>query len=94
MRPISNVEVVIPNLKRRLSGITATLERVLPVQARQVAISTFGAGISSVGSRIQLWDLPRLWWRPTGKPFRIWHARRNNEMLAGVLLRDILRMPL
>ncbi len=28
-----------------------------------------------------------------GRP-RIWHARRNNEMLFGVFLRDVLRMPL
>lgn len=33
------------------------------------------------------------WQRPTsGKPFRIWHARRNHEMLIGVILRDVLRM--
>jgi mannosyltransferase len=26
-------------------------------------------------------------------PFRIWHARRNDDMLVGLLLRDALRMP-
>ena len=34
-------------------------------------------------------------WRalPGGRP-RIWHARRNIEMLAGIVLRDVLRMKL
>ena len=32
--------------------------------------------------------------RPPGRPFRIWHARRNNEMLVGLLLKRVLRQPL
>src|SRR5690606_36056809 len=27
-------------------------------------------------------------------PVRVWHARRNPEMLAGLILRDVLRAPL
>uniref|UniRef100_UPI0035CEF484 glycosyltransferase family 4 protein n=1 Tax=Bartonella sp. MU70NMGDW TaxID=3243561 RepID=UPI0035CEF484 len=39
-------------------------------------------------------DLFGLWKSPKGKPFRIWHARRNIEMLFGIFLRDILKMKL
>jgi mannosyltransferase len=31
---------------------------------------------------------------PPGRRFRIWHARRNIEMLTGLILRSVLRMPL
>ncbi|MGH7674462.1 MAG: glycosyltransferase family 4 protein, partial [Gemmatimonadales bacterium] len=34
------------------------------------------------------------WRPPPGRAFRIWHARRNLEMLTGVILRSVLRMPL
>lgn len=91
---MDGVEVVAPNFKRRLSGVTSTLERVVPVQARDVGIAALGpnlaAGVPQIGWR----QLPGLWRPPARHPARIWHARRNVEMLAGVVLRDLLRMPL
>ena len=86
------IQVILPNLKRRFSGITATLAAVAPIQARTL-------GIASVGAPIPV-PLPRIGWkelfRLTADPLpggraRIFHARRNNEMLAGLLLRRLLR---
>jgi mannosyltransferase len=91
---LAEVEVVATNFKRRLSGVTTTIERVVPAQARSVGIATLGPGLARDLPRIRFRDLPRLWRRPAGRPFRIWHARRNTEMLPGILLRDLLRMPL
>lgn len=90
----ARLEVVAPNFKRRLSGVTSTLERVLPYQAREVGIAAFGPGLASSVPRIGLADLRHFWHRPARRPFRIWHARRNVEMLAGVVMRDVLRMKL
>ncbi len=90
----ADVEAVATNFKRRLSGVTSTIERVVPVQARSVRIATLGPGLAKDLPRIRFRDLPRFWRRPAGRPFRIWHARRNIEMLPGILLRDLLRMPL
>ena len=39
------IEVVAPNLKRRLSGVTATVVRLIPVQARMIGIVTTGPGL-------------------------------------------------
>jgi mannosyltransferase len=91
---IADVEVVAPNFKRRLSGVTSTIVQLIPIQARSLGIATFGPGLPA--------DLPAIGWRqclgllrkPRRRPFRIWHARRNIEMIAGVLLRDVLRAPL
>lgn len=91
---IRTVEVIATNFKVRLSGVTATLERVVPEQAKQVSIAALGVGLSDTVPRIGFGDLPGCWWRPPTQPFRIWHARRNIEMLPGWLLRDLLRMPL
>jgi mannosyltransferase len=39
-------------------------------------------------------DLPVLWREPAFGEYRIWHARRNIEMLAGIVLRDVLGFPM
>lgn len=90
----ARLEVVAPNFKRRLSGVTSTLERVVPYQARDVGIAALGPRLAPGVPRIGFLDLRRLWRRPASRRTRIWHARRNVEMLAGVVLRDMLRMPL
>jgi mannosyltransferase len=91
---VADVEVVAPNFKRRLSGVTTTVVQLVPLQARRLKIATLGpglpAGLPSLGWR-QLFGLLR---RPRNRSFRIWHARRNVEMIGGVLLRDLLRAPL
>jgi len=91
---VREVDVIAPNFKQRLSGVTSTLERVVPVQARTVRIAALGPKLAPTVPRIRFGDLPKLWSPPAGRTYRVWHARRNIEMLAGVLLRDVLRMPL
>ena len=88
------VEVIAPNFKRRLSGVTSTIVQLIPRQAETLSIATIGPGLPDGLPRIRQATFLGLWRRPPGRPFRIWHARRNNEMIAGLLLRHLLRMPL
>ena len=97
-RPVSvdvaDVEIIAPNFKRRLSGVTSTIIQLVPLQARTLAIATLGPGLpaglpGSAGGKPSACCS-----RPRRRPFRIWHARRNIEMIAGILLRDIARAPL
>lgn len=79
--------IVAPNLKRRLSGVTATVVRLIPVQARMIDIRATGPGLPADIPHIPLWraaTLPRDRWR-------VWHARRNTEMALGLILRRLLR---
>lgn len=81
------IEVVAPNLKRRLSGVTATVVRLIPVQARMIGITTTGPGLPAELPHIPLARaalMPRDRWR-------VWHARRNTEMALGLILRRVLR---
>ena len=80
-------DVIAPNLKRRLSGVTATIARLVPVQARSIGIATFGPGLPDALPRLTAWQLATL---PRDRP-RVWHARRNTEMLLGLALRHVLR---
>ncbi|QUS35967.1 glycosyltransferase family 4 protein [Falsirhodobacter algicola] len=81
------IEVIAPNLKRRLSGVTATIARLVPIQAREIGIRATGPGLPQGVPHMPLWRvalLPRDRWR-------VWHARRNTEMLLGLVLRHVLR---
>lgn len=82
--------VIAPNLKRRLSGVTATIARLVPLQAQWIDIAATGPGLPSDIRHIPLGRLPFL----SRKTLRVWHARRNTEMLLGLILRNLLRLRL
>ncbi len=91
---VADVEVIAPNFKRRLSGVTSTIAALVPLQAETLGIATLGPGLPAGFPKLGILDLFQLWRRPRKRPFRIFHARRNVEMLAGLVLRDFLRMPM
>jgi mannosyltransferase len=92
---ISDVEIIAPNLKRRLSGVTSTIVQLIPCQIRLgIRIAALGPGLPPQLPRLKWPQLSGLWRAPAGRRHRVWHARRNNEMAAGILMRQVLRMPL
>jgi mannosyltransferase len=92
---ISDVEIIAPNFKRQLSGVTSTIVQLIPLQRRLgLKIATLGPGLPEGLPKLRWLSLLGMWRKPKWRDFRIWHARRNNEMIAGVLMRDVLRMPL
>ena len=87
--------VVAPNFKRRLSGVTSTIVQLIPEQNRQgQKVAVLGPGLPAQLPHLRWRDIARFWRCPAGYTHRIWHARRNNEMLFGLMLRDVLRMPI
>jgi mannosyltransferase len=92
---ITEIEIVAPNFKRRLSGVTSTIVQLVPKQVELGChIVTLGPGLPGHLPKLGWMRLPGLWRRPRRHPVRVWHARRNNEMLFGLLLKAVLRMPL
>lgn len=78
--------VLAPNLKRRLSGVTSTIARLVPLQARKIIIRATGPGLPAQTPHISMLRvilLPR-------STRRVWHARRNTEMLLGLVLKHLL----
>jgi mannosyltransferase len=80
------LQVIVTNLHWRYSGVTATNRMVAPHLAKMIRAGWLGSdapdGIARLGRR----DLLRLWLRR--EPL-IWHARRNDEMIAGVVLKAL-----
>ena len=91
---IADVDVVAPNFKRRLSGVTSTIVQLVPRQAEETGIAALGPGLPPHLPKIAWWQLPGLLGRPRRRRFRIWHARRNVEMLSGIVLKLLFRAPL
>jgi len=81
-----NLQLIVPNLHRRYSGVTATNRMVAPKLARMLNAAWFGPEAPDGIARMSIADLLKLWRRRT--PL-IWHARRNNEMIVGVLLKSL-----
>src|ERR1700752_66954 len=81
-----HLQLIVPNLHRRYSGVTATNRMVAPKLAQLFRAAWLGPdapeGIALIGTA----DLLKLCRRRS--PL-IWHARRNNEMIVGVLLRSL-----
>jgi len=82
----ADIDVIVPNLHRRYSGVTATNRMVAPKLAQRFRAAWFGSHAPDGIARMGTADLHKLWRRK--RPL-IWHARRNNEMIAGVLLRAL-----
>lgn len=78
------LQVIITNLHWRYSGVTATNRMVAPKLAAMIDAAWLGSDIPDGIARLNFGGLLRLWMRRTPV---IWHARRNNEMIAGVVLR-------
>jgi mannosyltransferase len=81
-----DLQLVVPNLHRRYSGVTATNRMVAPKLARMFRAAWLGPNAPDGIARIGFADLLKLW--RCRRPL-IWHARRNNEMIVGVLLRSL-----
>ncbi|WP_299687272.1 glycosyltransferase family 4 protein [uncultured Tateyamaria sp.] len=88
MPDLSAMDVIAPNFKRRLSGVTSTVVRLVPLQAQHIAITACAPVMPD--------HVPNVHWSklltmsrhgPSGP--RVWHARRNVEMIAGLALRAI-----
>src|SRR6185436_5424738 len=88
IRSIRDIEVIAPNLKFRHTGVTSTIKALLPAQSKHLRIASLGVGLPADWLQITWRGLFRRGWQPPpNRPFRIWHARRNNEMIIGWLLR-------
>ncbi|MGX9426432.1 MULTISPECIES: glycosyltransferase [Bradyrhizobium] len=84
--PAADLQLIVPNLHRRYSGVTATNRMVAPKLAKMFRAAWLGSHAPEGIARMGFADLLKLWRRPA--PL-IWHARRNDEMIAGVLLRAL-----
>ena len=92
MNKYEKIEVILPNLNKRFSGILGSILSVAPHQTKDVHFAKIGYPFPM--------DIPRIGWidlfKLTSKPLsdgrlRIFHSRRNMEMLTGIILKYIFK---
>jgi mannosyltransferase len=100
-----DAEVIITNLKKRYTGVSGTINALLPEQAKTLKIGFVGTDLP--GSQRAAKENPENFCQlslrqaivasrmtlPDGRK-RIWHVRRDHEMLLVIILRDWLRLPI
>lgn len=89
MTDLSTIDVIAPNFKKRMSGVTSTVIRLVPLQAREIPIVATGPKLPADMPQVSPWKLLTMSRSGPSGP-RVWHARRNSEMLPGILLRSVL----
>ena len=89
MPDLAHIDVIAPNFKRRLSGVTATVARLVPLQASSIAITACAPEMPDEVPNVHWSKLLTMARRGPSGP-RVWHARRNVEMIAGLALRGLL----
>ncbi|WP_299370277.1 glycosyltransferase family 4 protein [uncultured Tateyamaria sp.] len=89
MVDLADIDVIAPNFKRRLSGVTSTVIRLVPLQAEQMAITACAPEMPEHVPNVAWPALLRMS-RAGPRGARVWHARRNVEMIAGLALKRLL----
>ena len=89
-------EVLVTNLHRRFTGVSATaaavLRRHLDDGVKAALVGTALPGCPAPLTRRAALHLSRT--PPPHRPFTLWHVRRNPEMALALFARDILRLPI
>lgn len=93
--PSPDPEVIVFNLKKRYTGVSATVNALVPLQIQHLKLAYCGTPLPNGVAGLTLKQAIQLSKRPpAGKAFRIWHVRRDHEMMAGLWARDVLRLPI
>lgn len=87
-------QLVLSDIHHRITGVSASIRSVLPALAKHYPLLFLARQGEGDVRAISLRQGLKILRQPvSGRPFRIWHVRRNNEMLWGLILRDWLRCP-
>ena len=88
-------ELFVTNFNRNFTGVSATAANVIRQQANTHDLRLVGRPLPGCPDPITTAEARRLCRNaPDGKPFAIWHVRRNTEMRAAIWARDVLRLPI
>jgi mannosyltransferase len=92
--PQPAISVIVPNLHRRYSGITTMVRAFLRHGDGRNEMQLVGHPVSPDVRPRSLASLVFGFGDARGREPRVWHARRNNELAAGLALKKLLRLPL
>lgn len=87
-------ELFVTNFNPRFTGVSATAANVVRQQVGAFDLRLVGRPLPGCPEPITPREARALSRTPPpGRPFAIWHVRRNPEMRAAIWARDVLRLP-
>ena len=94
--PIATTELILGNSNKRFSGVTSTMLQVLSRQKSLVSVAVLGDHfLPSEMSSISFLTLAKYARVPLADGrHRVFHARRNNEMIQALILKTLFRAKL
>lgn len=94
-------DVVVTCLKRRFTGVSGTINALLPWLASELRVAYVGEDLPGAEiaarqhpHRFRRMGLRRAIRLGNRRKMVVWHVRRNHELLLAILLRDVLRRPI
>ena len=87
----AEIEVILGNSNSRFSGVTSTMLQTLAVQKKMMGIRVMGQHhLPEPSLAISFWQTVKLCQKPlnNGQP-RVFHARRNDEMIQALILKIV-----
>ena len=88
-------ELFVTNFNRNITGVGSTIANLVPVQAEQFDMRLVGYPLEGCPAPISVAEARELSQKGAeGRPFPIWHVRRNTEMRSAIWARDVLGLPI
>jgi len=92
---MSSPELYITNFNKNFTGVSATAAAVIGVQQGQFDLRLVGKALPNCPQPVAKREaLGMARSKPEGRPFALWHVRRNPEMRIALWARDVLRLPI
>lgn len=87
-------ELIVTNMHRSFTGVSATAAAVARQQAGRYRMQLVGCRLPDCPDPVTIWRGMTCSRRPArGRNHVLWHVRRNNEMRAALIARDVLGLP-
>lgn len=91
----SALDAVVTNLHRNYTGVSATAAAVVRRQAKRYRMLLAGRPLPGCVNPVSLRRAFRCSRNPTqGHRYVLWHVRRNKEIRAALVARDVLQLPI
>ena len=91
----SALDVIVTNLHRNYTGVSATAAAVVRRQAKRYRMLLAGRPLPGCATPVSLWQAFKCSRNSAqGHRYVLWHVRRNNEIRAALVARDVLRLPI
>ncbi|NOY40499.1 MAG: glycosyltransferase family 4 protein [Planctomycetes bacterium] len=89
-------ELIVTNLNRNFTGVSATIDQLLRFQEHNYDLLFSGSPLPAVRSKpVSIWNaIAKSRRAPRSRQHILWHVRRNCEMFWAIFARDVLRFPI